>query len=261
MAVNFQNGWTSGSISHDGELHDRALATLAPTQYAQPAESAVGSVNGLAQNPLTAADLLAKPTDLHDPKLASAPYGNPMQGFRDAPIVSSVYQTNNVPGFLQQSIANLNAEQALKRSLQSEMVNRIMMGMQQGGPNGYLWTEALRAAAVNPGAHVAFNASVMDPAIGAGYSKAAGAYADKTNQQTTALKAANSAGSMIPDLETQRARLGSVVMGGYQGSPQQRIDQQLTQAHLQASPQSGTQQLARSVSGPNSGWFPSIPIF
>lgn len=261
MAINFRNGWTSGSISHNSDLHDQALATLAPTQYASPATSDVGSVNGLAQLPMTAADLLASPSDIHDPKLASAPYGNPGTGFRDAPIISSVYQTNNVPGFLQQSIANLNAEQALKRSLQSELVNRIVGGMQGGGPNAYLWTEALRSAAVNPGAHVSFNAAVQNPLIGQGYNTAANAYAGKTTQQTQALSAANRAGAAIPELEQQRAKLGSVVMGGYTGSAQQKLDHQISGAYEAASPNSSTQRLARSVSGPNSGWFPTLPTY
>jgi hypothetical protein len=146
--------------------------------------------------------------------------------------------------------------------MQAELVNRIVTGVSKGGPDDYLWTEALRAAAVNPGAHVQFGAAVQNPALGQGYKTAAQAYADKSAQETTALKQANNALSVPQDLMNQRSRLGATVMGGYAGSPQQSVDRQLMDSYINASPDSAVQQLGRSVSGNRgSGWLPSLPIY
>ncbi len=270
------SGWTSQSISHNTDLHDQSLATLAQPeaspaatqgsmslqtdpstgrQYYQTAPaagtpaSAVGSLTDLSTRPLTAADLMTKPTDLHDPTLGSRAYTNPYQGFRDAPITTSVYQQENVPAFLQQSIANLNAEQSMKRALQSELTNRLASGLQGGGPNSYLWAEALRAAAVNPGAHVGFGAAVQNPAIGEGYKTAANAYAGLAGQQAASIAAANKQPATLQDLLTQRARLSSSIMGGNPATV--ALDQRITDAYLSGGPNSSVQQLARSASGPS----------
>jgi hypothetical protein len=244
------NGWTSQSISHDQNLHDQSLASIAQPDPAPPtpAPSDVGAINGLAQNPLTAAQLTTTPTDLHDPTLGTRAYTNPDTGFRDAPIVTSVYQQENVPGFLQQSIANLNSEQAMKRALQSELTNRLVGGLQGGGPNSYLWAEALRAASVNPGAHVGFGAAVQNPAIGEGYKTAANAYAGLAGQQAASIAAANKQPATLQDLLTQRSRLSSSIMGGNPAAVQ--LDQRITDAYLNSGPNSSVQQLARSASGP-----------
>jgi hypothetical protein len=262
MAVNTQNGWTAGSISHDADLHDAALASrkTVDAPAPKPAGSSVGLLNAYAQSPLSAAQLLTDPSHLHDSSLGSRTYMNPGTGLRDAAAVGSVYQQNDVPAFLQQSIANLNAEQTMKRAMQAELVNRILAGVQQGGPNDYLWAEALRGAAVNPGAHVAFNAAIQNPLLGQGYKTAADAFAQKTAQQTTSLKNANTALNSIAPLEQQRAKLGNVVMGGYTGSSQQQLDQQITDSYVNAGPSSATQMLGRAA-GSGSGWLPTLPTY
>lgn len=260
MAINTRNGWTAATLAHNADLHDASLATLQPAApMPTPAASDVGPINGLAQSPLTAAALLTDPNGVHDQTLASRAFKNPGTGFRDVAAQGSVYQQNNVPAFLQQSIANLNAEQAMKRAQQSELVNRILQGVNSNSPNNYLFAEALRAAAVGAGAHVNFNAAVLDPALGRGYETATNAYANKTNQQTQSLKAANTAVSAIPALSQQRARLGAVVMGGYEGSQQQKLDRQIALASEAATPMSSTQLLGRSAN--SSGWFPTLPYY
>jgi hypothetical protein len=265
--VNTLNGWTGRSISHNADLHDAAHETLSAAvmdTMPQAPSSSVGSVNSSAQLNTPASQLAMTPETLHDPSLGSRGTINPNTGLREAPIVASVSQMGNgsVPDILKQSIANLNAEQTMKRAMQAELVNRIVSGVATGGPNSYLWTEALRSAAVNPGAHVQFNAAVQNPLLGEGYKQAASAYADKTAQQTQALKAANNSAGDIASLQAQRARLGSTVMGAnYSNSPQQQLDAKITDAYLAGSPNSATQQLARSVSGPNSGWFSALPTF
>lgn len=258
MPVNTRNGWTAATISHDAGLHDLSLKSRNPLIGAAPtqAPSAIGPVNGWAQNPISAADLMTDPSAAKDSSLASRKYMNPGTGAREAAASASVYQQADAPAFLQQAISNLNSEQAMKRAQQSELVNRILMGVNSGGPNDYLWAEALRAASVGAGAHVNFSSAVQDPRVGIGYENAANAYADKTAEQTKSLTAANTAINGIPEMEKQRARLGSVVMGGYEGSPQQQLDRQLTQSHLAASPVSSTQLLGRSANA--SGWFPTF---
>lgn len=254
------SGWTASSLAPNMELHDASLATRIPdAPLPAPAASVTGPVNAWAQIPLSAAQLRTDPSVAKDPSLASRSYMNPMTGLRDTAASASVYQQADAPAFLQQAISNLNAEQALKRSMQAELVNRIITGMQGGGNDSYLWTEALRAAAVNPGAHVAFQSAVSDPAVGRGYETASKAAAGKLTEQTKSLSMANSALSALPDLQAQRARLGSVVMGGYQGSDQQRLDNKIQQAYMNSGPSSSTQLLGRSAN--YSGWMPSLPTF
>jgi hypothetical protein len=255
----------NGRTTNPNALNDPSLGSrFMDAAMPQLPSSSVGSVNAAAQLPMTAAQLAVTPDTLHNSSLGSRSTIDPNTGVRTAPIVASTAQIGNgsVPDFLRNSIANLNAEQEMKRAMQAELVNRIVSGVSSGGPNSYLWTEALRSAAVNPGAHVSFNAAVQNPLIGQGYQQAASAYADKTAQQTQALKAANGSGANIADLQAQRARLGASVMGSnYSGSAQQQLDNKITDAYLAGSPNSATQQLARSVSGPNSGWSPALPTF
>lgn len=261
MAVNTRTGWTAGTISHNVDLHDRALATRTPDAAPPtPASSAIGPLNGWGQVPLTAAQLMTDPSGVHDPSLASRKYMNPGTGVRDTAAQASVFQSDDAPAFLQQAIANLNAEQAMKRAQQSELVNRILSGVNSGGNNAYLWSEALRGASVTPGAHVSFGSAIQNPDIGAGYKTAADAYAGKTNQQTQSLRMANVSLKSISELEKQRARLGATIMGGYTGSPQQALDQQLNDAYASASPDSATQRLGRSANR-SSGWSPTPPVF
>jgi hypothetical protein len=255
---------TPGKVNPGG-LNDPSLGSrFMDAALPQSPMSSVGGTNSAAQLPVSADQLAITPETLHDPSLGSRGTINPMTGVREAPIVASVSQmgNGNIPDMLKQSIANLNAEQTMKRAMQAELVNRIVSGVASGGPNSYLWSEALRSAAVNPGAHVQFNAAVQNPLIGEGYKQATSAYADKTAQQTQALKSANGATGDLATLQAQRARLGSTVMGAnYSNSPQQQLDAKITDAYLAGSPNSATQQLARSVSGPNSGWFPALPTY
>lgn len=130
------------------------------------AQSIVGPVNAKAQAPLTATDLNTTPSTLVDPTLGSRSSVNPNTGIRDPVLSASVYSQPDVPAYLSQAVAALNEEQALKRSLQAEWNNRLMEGAGSGGPNSYLFAEALRAASVSPGASVGFGQRIADPAVG-----------------------------------------------------------------------------------------------
>lgn len=131
-----------------------------------PRPSAVGPVNALAQNPISAAALRTTPSTLNDPVLGSRQYANPYTGGRQPVASSSVYAMSEVPPFLSQAVEALNTEQTMRRALQAEWNDRIFRQAQGAGPDAYLWHEALRAASVTPGASVAFGQSVQNPAFG-----------------------------------------------------------------------------------------------
>lgn len=131
------------------------------------AKSIVGPVNAVAQSPLSADILRTTPQTVADKTLESRKYVNPNTGVRDPVLSGSVYTQPDVPAFLSQAVANLNAEQSLRRSLQAEWNNRLLQGAASPGPNAFLFAEALRAASVAPGSSVAFGQRIADPQVGA----------------------------------------------------------------------------------------------
>ncbi len=141
-------GWTAASI-------------------VQPQPSATGPVNALAQNNVTAESLRTTPSTLADSSLGSRKYVNPNTGIRDVAVSGSVYAQPDVPAFLSQAVAGLNAEQALQRSMKAEWNDRLMRGVMgqyaDGGADPYVWAEALRAASVGPGSSVSFGQQIADP--------------------------------------------------------------------------------------------------
>jgi hypothetical protein len=248
-------GWTASSLYPNMDLHDASLASRVPTPAnPTPPPSDVGLINAYSQEPISAATLMTNPTDANDTTLASRKYMNPYTGLRQSVASASVYEQPDAPAFLQQQIANLNAEQTMRRSAQSELLNRLVGGVQSGGPNSYLWTEALRAAAVNPGAHVNFGASVQDPIVGQAYSRQVNSQNTFRDQQTRSLAAANNAQGNIASLFQDRARLGGVLAGGSPTSQQSMLDSQLTNAYMNVLPNSAVQSLGRSVGGSGSGY-------
>lgn len=229
----------------------------------------MGPVNALGQSPYSAASLLTRPTDAVDQTLGSRLYQNPLTGFRDVAAQTSVYAQPNAPAFLQNAIAGLNAEQTMARSAQSELVNRIMKGAAgltaTGAPGGggdpYLWQEALRAAAVNPGAHVNFGAAVTDPRQGISAITSANALAAKAAQQTAAIAAANAIPIQIAALQKKKEVLGPAPGGFYAGSRQQALDRQLFALEDQGQAASGMQRLGQSAARSNSGWMTPMTNF
>lgn len=137
------------------------------------ASSVVGPINALAQSPLQADVLRTTPQTLADTTLGSRKYVNPNTGIRDPVVSGSVYEQPDTPAFLSQAVANLNAEQALRRSLQAEWNNRLLGGVAAGGPDAFLYAEALRAASVAPGSSVAFGQQIADPQTGSAQKTAA----------------------------------------------------------------------------------------
>lgn len=255
-------GWTATTIGPSAKLQSRAgTALMGAATTPTPGPSSVGPVNALAQLPITA-DVLRSPSmNLVDPTLASRPFVNPNTGAREVAAQASVYQQPNVPAFLQEAVSKLNAEQALRRSMQSELLNKIMSNAQAGGPDAYLWQEALRAASVTPGAHVNFAAPIENPALAAAQQTAAQAYQQEAAQRTHAVMAANQATNNLHRLEMQRSALGNAAFGMYQGSPQQKLDQRLFDATLAATPTSSVQLLGRSAARNSGGWTPTMPTY
>lgn len=135
-----------------------------------PKPSATGPVNALAQNNVSADSLRTTPSTLSDSALGSRKFLNPNTGIRDVAATGSVYAQPDVPAFLSQAVASLNAEQSLRRSMQAEWNDKLLRGAMgqyaAGGADPYVWMEALRAASVNPGSSVAFGQAIQDPQAG-----------------------------------------------------------------------------------------------
>ncbi len=168
-------------------LTTKPSAGWTASKLVTPQVSAVGPVNALAQNNVTADSLRTTASSLADPSLGSRKYVNPNTGIRDVAASGSVYAQPDVPAFLSQAVSSLNAEQSLRRSLQAEWNDKLLRGAtgQIAGADPYVWMEALRAASVSPGASVAFGQQIADPNAGrAALSRAhslAGLEAVKTN--------------------------------------------------------------------------------
>lgn len=216
------SGWRTSTIAPKYS----APAAAAPVLETPPASN-VGSVNALAQSPLTAAALQKTPQTLNDPTLGSVRFGSTIPGRAQPFLAESVYQRPEIPAFLSQAVSDLNTEQALKRSLQAEWNNKILGLAQQGGSNGYLFQEAVRAASVSPGAHVSFGAAVQNPDIGTGYKTAAEGASKLATAQAGAISAPQQIQSKIAMLQREKEQLGQNAFGQYSGSRQQKIDQQL----------------------------------
>lgn len=172
------------------------------------ADSVVGAINAAAQAPITADTLLTSRSAARDPALASRQYMNPYTGVRDPVLQGSVYANTDTPAWLAGEVAALNAEQAMRRSAQAEIFNKIFGQAQVGGPEGLPWLEVLRAAVLQPGVEAGFGSQVVDPNIGIAANKqaeanqtAAGAYANTLNdaitQRSAALQAASRGDSSV----------------------------------------------------------------
>lgn len=218
-------------------------------------QSNVGPVNALAQQPYTAASLYRSPGAVNDPKLASRAYGSTVPGAVKPAFAESVYQRPEVPAYLAQAVTDLNTGQSLQRSLQSEWNNKILGLATNSGPQNYLYTEALRAASVSPGAHVSFGAAVQNPDIGAGYRAASLGQANLTNAQAGAIAAPQQYQAQIAALQKERQQLGQNAFGMYSNSRQQQIDNQLF--NLQGL-LAGSQTVAAG-NNRSSGWTSTLP--
>jgi hypothetical protein len=201
------------------------------------------------------------PTPLNDPTLASRHFIDPMTGYRDVGATASTFQNPNVPAYLTQAVANLNATQQMRSSAQQDLTQRLFQGVQSGGPDAYLWAEALRSASATPGAHVNFGSAVQNPLVGQGYFNAAGAFQQRAKEQSDAIRAASTAQSKLALLQQQRSMLGATPFGTYDQSPQKKLDDQIFNAMTAVQPQSAVQQLGVASARGNSGWMPTLPSY
>lgn len=128
------------------------------------ADSVVGAINAAAQAPIRAEDLLTSTGDARDPSLESRKFMNPYTGVRDPAVVGSLYAQPDTPAWLANEVAALNDEQALRRSAQAEVFNKVFEQATGGG--GLPWLEVLRAAVLQPGVEAGFGSAVVDPNVG-----------------------------------------------------------------------------------------------
>ena len=181
----------------------------------------------------------------------------PDAGRRDVAAQSSVYQRSDVPEYLTSAISNLNAEQSLRRSLQSEWNDRLLKSASQGGPNSFLFQEALRAASVSPGAHVAFGSAVQNPAIGNAAMMRASSEAAQAHATAEALSAPAQIASQLAKLHTKRAQLPSGGFG-FTTPEQMALDAKIQnlQSQLPGAVQiaSGSMNRPKAAAPASSGW-------
>lgn len=252
MALFAHSGWNTSTIGPGGLASRRVVPPPAPVT---PQESTVGPATALASTLATPSNIIGlQPTGPRDAALGSRGTLNTQR--RSVAIQVSPYQTRNVPEFLNSAIAELNTNQSLRRAQHAELIDRLFGEAMTG--NLAAW-DALRAASVQPGAHVQLS-PLVDPNVGLGYAETARAAAAQQAAQTAAVRAAQMIPSQIASLESQRARLGQSAFGTYQGSAQQRLDRQLTDLYTQQSARSATQRLGQSAARA-SGWTPALPGF
>jgi|SRR5712664_285818 len=268
MAYNLQNGWTGAHLvpttPAEFGLRDSSLGSrtgVVPPPNPQTPSSNVGPVNAGAQLPLSASQLGTTPSTLIDASLGSRTGSDPNAGKQSVYAQASVYNNQNAPAFLAQQVANLNAEQTMRRSAQAELLNRIVGGVAGGGPDAYLWDEALRAASVQPGAMVNFAAPVLDPRIGIAQKIIAQGYSDRAQQQAQAIRQANDAQQQLSDLQKRRAIIGPNPFGQYSGSEQQQLDTRIQDLMDKTSSTGSLQLLGQASAAAGSGWTPRLPQY
>jgi hypothetical protein len=242
LSVRPNAGWTSRTISN-------------PVVNTTP-RSVVGPVNAAAQTQVTADQLRTTPSTLYDTSLGSRQYMNPNTGVRDPVAASSVYAQSDVPAFLSQSVASLNAEQSLRRALAAEWQNRLLRGVSENeGGNAYLFAEALRAASVGPGSSVAFGEQIADPNIGLGYRQQADAAAQLAGAKTSFLGQQNrdlGQLNLLQQKQIQDARSAGGGMMTYNNLMGRTAAQTQALSNVVAL----RQPTANAIGGAGSGWAP-----
>jgi hypothetical protein len=200
MPVNYTNvykptGWTANSI-------------VPPTVQQPP-------INNALINPSTAVtpDTLqtTAPTGLVDPSLGSRAFMSLPAGYAQPLASASVYETPNAPAYLADQVANLNAQQAMRRTAQDDLVRQLLGGVAGGGENAYLYASALQAASAVPGSHLALP-TIQNPAIGRGYLAQSNAAAARTTAQTRSINQAKFIQDEITRLQQQRT---TPYLGGF----------------------------------------------
>lgn len=170
-------------------------------------------------------DFRIAPGDLKDPSLGSRQFMTAAQVRPvDVGAQASTFQSANVPAFLQSQIAQLNAEQYQKRSAQQDLLDRLFSAVQGGD---YTAWEALRAAAVQPGARAAFGAGIVSPELQAAQTGATRETAKKTAAETAAISLPAQLSRQMQQAQAARAQLGQTSFGAYTGSAQEKLDQQI----------------------------------
>lgn len=227
-------GWTSATINQAQAAKQAALD-----------EGAVAGTNSaLAKAPITADALRTTPSTLSDARLGSRSFVNPNTGIRDVVASGSVYNQPNVPAFLSQAVAGLNAEQALRRSVQAEWNDRLLRNAESSS-DPYLWMEAIRAASVNPGSSVAFGQQILDPNQGRANLIAAQSNASLNSQRARIL---SDASNQIAEYKTASQQASNQPMGtSFAQQAQQRASNALHGYTM-------SQPLAVAAAGGGSGW-------
>lgn len=278
-------GWTAGSISPQvassspaivGQiLGDPRLASagqVANTYNTAPAAvqqqisassstapptragtSNIGWLNWIAQNPVTADQLLLPAQSLQDPKLGQmTSYTSPLVGARRTEAQVSLFNDPNAPASIMQQIQSLNMNQSLRRAQQAEYINRLF-GAAVESP---VYAEALRAASIQPGASAAFGARILSNPEMAANVTGAQASAQNIAARTAAINAVDTRQRQLQQLQQQRASLGQNPMGFYTGSQQEKLDKQIMALESDIRNNQGTQRIAESAAGTSSGWVP-----
>lgn len=173
---------------------------------------------------------------------------------KDVAVRTSTFSNPNVPAYLNQAISDLNSEQSLKRSLQQEWQDRLFRMASSDSPDAYLWQEALRAASVAPGTSVTFGSAIDNPELARAKVGQAKAISEESVSRKRVLDEPMMQQRQLSDLEKRRAQLGQTVFGGYSGSAQQGLDNEISNLQLRILNPAGL------PSSRSSGWSPSLPF-
>lgn len=228
-------GWTSATINQAQAAKADALSQGA----------VAGQNSALAKAPITADALRTTPSTLSDARLGSRSFKNPNTGIRDVAASGSVYAMSDVPAFLSQAVAGLNAEQALRRSVQAEWNDRLLRNAESSS-DPYLWMEAIRAASVNPGSSVAFGQQILDPNQGRANLIAAQSNANLNSMRSRII---SDASGQLYDYRNAAERAGNQPSGSPFAQQAQRQASEALHGYVLSQPLA-----VAAAGGSNSGW-------
>lgn len=243
------------------QIQEQAAATGQPPTLA--GSSAIGWLNYIAQNPVTADQLIPKSGGTKDSALSSrTSLLNPLTGVRETAAQVSTFKSDNAPQAIREQIESLNTNQSLRRALQEEFKNTLMKNAAAGDVYA---AEALRATAVQPGASVGFGQRLGSQgemaglaAQAQGIGAAAQGAGDLQRQQAAQIAASDANAKKLAELQQRRVQIGSNPMGFYTGSEQEKLDQQIMALQSATSASSPATQRSIAASGVNPSGFSTV---
>jgi hypothetical protein len=232
----------------DGGLKDAVVAGGNPKQSGM---TAIGWLNYVSQNPVTADQLTRAGGATADPRLESkvGSLTSPLRGIRETAAQVSAFRTSDAPTEILKEITNLNENQGLRRAAYNEMLNKLF-GAAESNSN---YAEALRGAVVQPGSSVSYGSRILSGREMGANAQQAGTVSRMIDTQRAQIGAAQQAQRNYDEAMRQRQAMGEAPSGWYVGSSQEKLDKKIEMLRQQTEASSATQQRGIKASGV-SGW-------